>query len=193
MWSVPLSSRQKPSLHLIVGAGGKCRAAASWNPLPRRRGYTRCCPWSCTYCQPPQPPSASGPWQAHVWPIRHFASRFWKLSLHRLHSHFAGGQLWERVQAGTFPESKGRRLVHGLLSLVAAAHDANIVLRDIKLDNLLFLSPEDDAPLKAIDFGIATRCDPEEVLSERCGECGCLSPKGRWAGSAEPQRSMRCT
>ena len=69
--------------------------------------------------------------------------------------------------------------MHGLLSLVAAAHDANIVLRDIKLDNLLFLSPEEDAPLKAIDFGIATRCDPEEVLSERCGECCCPGVVGQ--------------
>lgn len=86
--------------------------------------------------------------------------------------------------------------MHGLLSLVAAAHDANIVLRDIKLDNLLFLSPEEDSPLKAIDFGIATRCDPEEVLSERCGECGGLGRRVGGQGLQIPMhdgmRNMLC-
>lgn len=44
------------------------------------------------------------------------------------------------------------------------------MIRDIKPDNLLFLDDSEDAPLKAIDFGIATICSPDDVLQERCGE-----------------------
>lgn len=90
------------------------------------------------------------------------------------HVH-AGGQLWERVEAGRFSEAQAARIIREILQLLAQAHSRNIVIRDIKPDNLLFLDHSQDAPLKAIDFGIATICTPDDILQERCGElCNCL-------------------
>ncbi|KAL3140553.1 hypothetical protein ABBQ32_005132 [Trebouxia sp. C0010 RCD-2024] len=80
-----------------------------------------------------------------------------------------GGQLWERVEAGRFSEAQAARIIREVLQLVAQAHSRNIIIRDIKPDNLLFLDHSQDAPLKAIDFGIATICSPTDVLAERCG------------------------
>ena len=85
------------------------------------------------------------------------------------HDH-AGGQLWERVEAGRFSEAQAARIIREILQLLAQAHSRNIVIRDIKPDNLLFLDHSQDAPLKAIDFGIATICTPDDILQERCGE-----------------------
>lgn len=85
------------------------------------------------------------------------------------HAH-VGGQLWERVEAGRFSEAQAARIIREVLQLLAQAHNRNMILRDIKPDNLLFLDHSKDAPLKAIDFGIATTCSPTDVLAERCGE-----------------------
>ena len=83
---------------------------------------------------------------------------------------FVGGQLWERVEAGRFSEAQAARIIREIMQLLAQAHSRNIVIRDIKPDNLLFLDHSEDAPLKAIDFGIATICTPDDVLEERCGK-----------------------
>lgn len=82
----------------------------------------------------------------------------------------AGGQLWERVEAGRFSEAQAARIIREILQLLAQAHSRNIVIRDIKPDNLLFLDHSEDAPLKAIDFGIATICTPDDILQDRCGK-----------------------
>lgn len=82
----------------------------------------------------------------------------------------AGGQLWERVEAGRFSEAQAARIIREILQLLAQAHSRNIIIRDIKPDNLLFLDHSNDSPLKAIDFGIATICSPTDILDERCGE-----------------------
>lgn len=45
------------------------------------------------------------------------------------------------------------------MSVVAYCHDKGIVHRDLKLENILFVSEEPDSPIKVIDFGFS-------VLSE---------------------------
>ena len=42
--------------------------------------------------------------------------------------------------------------------------------RDVKPSNFLFLSEHADAPLKAIDFGMATYCGAGQKLEEKAGE-----------------------
>ncbi|KAL3158319.1 hypothetical protein ABBQ38_010562 [Trebouxia sp. C0009 RCD-2024] len=88
-----------------------------------------------------------------------------------------GGQLWERVEAGRFSEAQAARIIREVLQLLAQAHSRNIIIRDIKPDNLLFLDQTQDAPLKAIDFGIATICSPTDVLAERCGSPVYVAPE----------------
>lgn len=88
-----------------------------------------------------------------------------------------GGQLWERVNAESYSEQQAARIIRQVLQLLAQAHSRNIIVRDIKPDNLLFLNHEESAPLKAIDFGIATFCGPDDILEERCGSPVYVAPE----------------
>jgi calcium-dependent protein kinase len=54
----------------------------------------------------------------------------------------------------------------------AACHAAmqGIIYRDVKPDNFLFLTPEEDSPLKATDFGLSIRhYSHEPKLTSRSG------------------------
>ena len=44
------------------------------------------------------------------------------------------------------------------------------ICRDVKPSNFLFLSEHADAPLKAIDFGMATYCNPGQKLDDKAGD-----------------------
>ena len=44
-----------------------------------------------------------------------------------------------------------------------------MLIRDVKPENFLYLTKDHDAPLKAIDFGLAMYCKPEQTLHDRAG------------------------
>ena len=48
-------------------------------------------------------------------------------------------------------------------------HAQGVVLRDVKPENFLFATSDRDSHLKAIDFGIAQYCGPNDRLTERAG------------------------
>ena len=54
-------------------------------------------------------------------------------------------------------------------------HKKNIVHRDLKPENMLFESDSDT--LKIIDFGIAVKKKPNEILTERLGTPYYIDPE----------------
>jgi serine/threonine protein kinase len=80
------------------------------------------------------------------------------------HARPAGGELWVKIRRGEYNEARAARLVREVLRAVAQCHAKGIVIRDVKPENFLFLNEASRSPLKMIDFGIATYCQP--------GECG---------------------
>jgi serine/threonine protein kinase len=61
-------------------------------------------------------------------------------------------------------------LAHALLPCVQC-HAKGIIYRDIKPDNFLFLTNDEESPLKATDFGLSIRHWPDEPkLTSRSGE-----------------------
>lgn len=88
-----------------------------------------------------------------------------------------GGELWTRVQRGKYDEGAAAALAREILRTVAQCHAKDIVLRDVKPENFLFLTPAADAPLKMIDFGLATYCRPGEVLKDRAGSPLYVAPE----------------
>ncbi|CAD8196306.1 unnamed protein product [Paramecium pentaurelia] len=69
--------------------------------------------------------------------------------------YLEGGELAERLrQKGRFQEEEACKYFRQIVSAIAYCHQKNIVHRDLKMENLLFCSPDSD-DLKAIDFGIA--------------------------------------
>lgn len=61
------------------------------------------------------------------------------------------------------------RIIKEILEVVAQCHAKNVVIRDVKPENFLFLDSSPQSPLKAIDFGIAAYCAPDETLTDRAG------------------------
>ena len=94
-----------------------------------------------------------------------------------------GGTLADVVAAAPLPLEATLRLFRGVVTGVAAAHDAGIVHRDLKPDNVLLALPDDDAwhdaapdwsrviP-KVTDFGIAKVLDPVAGPPGRHTEAG---------------------
>ena len=52
-----------------------------------------------------------------------------------------------------------------------------LVCRDLKPENLLYASREDDATLKLADFGLAEMLKPEESLHQACGTPQYVAPE----------------
>lgn len=82
-----------------------------------------------------------------------------------------GGELWDAIRArgGHYSERDAARLVREVLRTVAQCHAAGVLMRDVKPENFLFASPDPDAPLKAIDFGISVFCEPGQEIDLRAG------------------------
>ena len=68
--------------------------------------------------------------------------------------------------------------VREILRTVAQCHARNVLIRDVKPENFLYLTTDDDAPLKAIDFGMAQHCKPHESLRDKAGECSPNASQG---------------
>mmetsp|Transcript_19537 Transcript_19537/g.62203 ORF Transcript_19537/g.62203 Transcript_19537/m.62203 type:complete len:628 (+) Transcript_19537:217-2100(+) len=88
-----------------------------------------------------------------------------------------GGELWDRVNEGHYSEAWAATMVRSMLRMVAQCHSHNIMYRDVKPDNFLFLSDHDISPLKATDFGLATHFTPGEKLTQRCGTPAYMAPE----------------
>ncbi len=75
----------------------------------------------------------------------------------------AGGSLFERIikkkKVGggdrRFAEGDASRMIREILDAVSYMHRRGVAHRDIKAENLLFETTEDDSPVRVIDFGLA--------------------------------------
>ncbi|PRW20925.1 calcium-dependent kinase 26-like [Chlorella sorokiniana] len=89
----------------------------------------------------------------------------------------AGGQLWDKVKMGSYSEKDAQRLVREMARAVAQCHGMDVMLRDIKPENFMFLDKTPDSPLKAIDFGISVFCKPGQYVDVRAGTPIYIAPE----------------
>ena len=59
---------------------------------------------------------------------------------------------------GTVTEKKIARIIRSILRFIAQCHAKGVIYRDVKPDNFLFLSKDENSPLRATDFGLSIRC-----------------------------------
>jgi calcium/calmodulin-dependent protein kinase I len=87
------------------------------------------------------------------------------------------GNLANRLQQrSVFSEEAACRLVWALLDTVEHLHDNNILHRDLKLENILMVKPDDDMEFRIADFGLAIQ-DTAEGLKLRSGSPGYIAPE----------------
>ena len=66
-----------------------------------------------------------------------------------------GGELYKKYQTCQLKEKEIANIFNQIMSAVAYCHEKGIVHRDLKLENILFVTEEPDSPIKIIDFGFS--------------------------------------
>ncbi|KAJ6402704.1 hypothetical protein OIU84_014750, partial [Salix udensis] len=64
------------------------------------------------------------------------------------------------VKKGHYSEREAAKLIKTIVGVVEACHSLGVMHRDLKPENFLFHSVEEDAPLKATDFGLSVFYKP---------------------------------
>ncbi|XP_057833393.2 CDPK-related kinase 3 isoform X2 [Cryptomeria japonica] len=90
-----------------------------------------------------------------------------------------GGELLDRIlsRGGRYPEEDAKVIVVQILSVVAFCHLQGVVHRDLKPENFLFTTKDENAPLKAIDFGLSDFVRPDERLNDIVGSAYYVAPE----------------
>ncbi|XP_071731370.1 calcium-dependent protein kinase 11-like isoform X2 [Rutidosis leptorrhynchoides] len=90
----------------------------------------------------------------------------------------AGGELFDRiVQKGHYSEKEAAKLMKTIVGVVEACHSLGVMHRDLKPENFLFHSIDEDAQLKAIDFGLSVFYKPGQYLSDVVGSPYYVAPE----------------
>ncbi|XP_060212326.1 calcium-dependent protein kinase SK5-like [Lycium barbarum] len=90
----------------------------------------------------------------------------------------AGGELFDRiVEKGLYSEKEAAKLIKTIVGVVEACHSLGVMHRDLKPENFLFLSSEEDAALKATDFGLSVFYKPGETFSDVVGSPYYVAPE----------------
>jgi len=90
----------------------------------------------------------------------------------------SGGELFDRLlKAGSYSERVASTTMKQILSAVYFCHAQDIVHRDLKPENFMYLNDSPGSPLKLIDFGMAKRCVPGQVLATKFGTPYYVAPQ----------------
>ncbi|KAG7364801.1 serine/threonine protein kinase [Nitzschia inconspicua] len=92
--------------------------------------------------------------------------------------YMGAGDVFDRILKKTkYAESDARKLTKILLKATQCMHEAGVAHRDLKPQNLLLSSEEDDAKIKITDFGFARRVHTPQSLTSRCGTPTFVAPE----------------
>mmetsp|Transcript_19139 Transcript_19139/g.27673 ORF Transcript_19139/g.27673 Transcript_19139/m.27673 type:complete len:733 (+) Transcript_19139:108-2306(+) len=90
----------------------------------------------------------------------------------------SGGDVFDRiVEKNHYTELDARNLATELLEAVAFMHSHGVAHRDLKPQNLLLQTKDDDAHIKVADFGFARRVHTPQSLVTRCGTPTYVAPE----------------
>ncbi|KAG6692524.1 CDPK-related protein kinase-like isoform X1 [Carya illinoinensis] len=68
-----------------------------------------------------------------------------------------GGELLDRIlsRGGRYMEEDAKKIIVQILNVIAFCHLQGVVHRDLKPENFLFVTRDEDSPMKVIDFGLS--------------------------------------
>eukprot|EP00262_Sarcandra_glabra_P018326 TRINITY_DN6526_c0_g1_i1.p1 TRINITY_DN6526_c0_g1~~TRINITY_DN6526_c0_g1_i1.p1 ORF type:complete len:433 (-),score=93.19 TRINITY_DN6526_c0_g1_i1:288-1586(-) len=89
-----------------------------------------------------------------------------------------GGELFDRiVMKGHYSERKAAQLIKTIVGVVENCHSLGVMHRDLKPENFLFVGTDEDAVLKATDFGLSIFYKPGDTFSEVVGSPYYVAPE----------------
>ncbi|XBI19811.1 hypothetical protein VPH35_061245 [Triticum aestivum] len=101
-----------------------------------------------------------------------------KQSVHLVMELCAGGELFDRIIAkGKYTERAAASLLRTIVEIIHTCHSLGVIHRDLKPENFLLLSKEEDAPLKATDFGLSVFYKQGEVFKDIVGSAYYIAPE----------------
>lgn len=91
------------------------------------------------------------------------------VSVHLVMELCEGGELFDRiVQKGHYSEREAAKLIGVIVSVLESCHSLGVMHRDLKPENFLFQSVDEDAALKATDFGLSVFYKPGSLFLFFC-------------------------
>lgn len=98
-----------------------------------------------------------------------------KVNMYIVMEYCSGGDLYTRIP---YSEEQSAKIVGKLLSAIAYMHEHNVSHRDIKFENIMFESKDEDAEVKLIDFGLSKICDPKsQYMTDEVGTIYTMAPQ----------------
>lgn len=89
-----------------------------------------------------------------------------------------GGEVFTKlIELKRFSERHAAILGRQMLSALDYIHKLRIAHRDVKAENFMLSEPDIESPVKMIDFGMATRFEDDQFLTELCGSPHYLAPE----------------
>ncbi|KAB5519497.1 hypothetical protein DKX38_023816 [Salix brachista] len=89
-----------------------------------------------------------------------------------------GGELFDRIVArGHYTERAAAAVTKTIVEVVQICHKHGVMHRDLKPENFLFGNKKENAPLKAIDFGLSVFFKPGERFNEIVGSPYYMAPE----------------
>ncbi|KAJ1404999.1 Serine/threonine-protein kinase, active site [Sesbania bispinosa] len=89
-----------------------------------------------------------------------------------------GGELFDRiVQKGHYSERQAAKLIKTIVEVVESCHSLGVMHRDLKPENFLFDTVDEDAKLKATDFGLSVFYKPGESFCDVVGSPYYVAPE----------------
>lgn len=101
-----------------------------------------------------------------------------KHSVHLVMELCAGGELFDRIIAkGHYTERAAASLLRTIVQIVHTCHSMGVIHRDLKPENFLLLSKDENAPLKATDFGLSVFYKQGELFKDIVGSAYYIAPE----------------
>ncbi|KAF7141892.1 hypothetical protein RHSIM_Rhsim06G0014500 [Rhododendron simsii] len=99
-------------------------------------------------------------------------------NLHLVMELCSGGELFDRItKQGSYSEKEAARIGRQMVNVVHVCHSLGVMHRDLKPENLLLVSREEDAPLKATDFGLSVFIEEGKVYKDIVGSAYYVAPE----------------
>ena len=90
----------------------------------------------------------------------------------------SGGELFDRiVERGHYSEKDASEVFRMMIRTIAHCHNLGVMHRDLKPENFVLATKDQDAPVKAIDFGLSAYFEPGERFRDIVGSSYYVAPE----------------